>query len=100
MMVKFLQVFIILVVLVFLGLNILSLKKDKMEIEGDLSVLSATLNNLREENEKLKKDIDYFKETENLIKELKSQFNYREEGERLIIIAPADDKNNDNKERD
>lgn len=98
MMKDFLKVALAVVILAVLVLGVLSLREEKKEIESDLLELMGTVAELREENESLKRDIEYFQNEENLIKELKSHFNYKEEGERLIIIAPGgrtEDENGD-----
>lgn len=44
---------------------------------------------LQEENSLLLADLEYFSEPENLEKELRSRFNYKSPGEKLIIIVPS-----------
>ena len=58
-----------------------NLKKETIKLRSEIGVLE-------EENEKLIRDIEYFKNKDNLLKELKSQFNYREVGEGIIIVVP------------
>jgi len=41
---------------------------------------------LKEENTRLKADVEYFSEPENLAKELKARFDYKKPGEKLIKI--------------
>ena len=58
-----------------------NLKKETIKLRSEIRALE-------EENEKLIRDIEYFKNKDNLLKELKSQFNYREVGEGIIIVVP------------
>jgi len=47
------------------------------------------LNEAKKENESLTADIEYFLNPLNLEKELKSRFNYKAAGEKMIIIVPG-----------
>lgn len=83
---KFFVLFLVFIVMVF-GVYKLIVKNNALE--KDIEKLGANLESLEKENHELLADIEYFKEPENLIKELKSQFNYREAGEKLIIVVPS-----------
>lgn len=50
--------------------------------------LEADARSLEEENRELLSDIRYFSKVENLIKELRSRFNYRFPDEKFIIVVP------------
>lgn len=82
---------IIIIILVFavLGTGVYSLRSEGKKLEAEVGELTAILNKLDRENEELRNNIKYFEEPENLLKELKSQFNYKERGEELIIIIPG-----------
>ena len=58
-------------------------------MEKQVQELNVSLKTLADENQSLVSVIDYFKNPENLLKELKSQFNYKETGEKLIIVVPS-----------
>ena len=62
------------------------------DLSGILSVISDKLRLLKEENLNLQSDLNYFQEPENLEKELRSRFNYKKPGEKLIILVPAKDE--------
>lgn len=47
--------------------------------------LQDRLNSLKTDSNSLKADLDYFKIPENLEKELRSRFNFKNPGEKLII---------------
>ena len=66
-----------------------NLYEERRELSGDLRELSDKVTALKTENESLSERIEYFAHSENLLKELKSQFNYRSEGEKLIILVPG-----------
>ncbi|MDI6734103.1 MAG: septum formation initiator family protein [Patescibacteria group bacterium] len=85
---KFWRFLIILVIFAVLSWGVYNLIIERKSLEAEISKLSLTVFSLREENKSLTENIEYFKRPENLIKELKSQFNYKEAGENLIIIVP------------
>ena|SRR3989344_8345419 len=72
-------------VLVF---GVYGLMSEKSKLEGEVEKLSESAEKLQTENRSLLADLEYFKNPENLVKELKSQFNYHEAGEELIIVVP------------
>ena len=80
---------IILTLLILLGWGVHNLIGKKNALQEDVVKLTASTSALVKENKELLEQIEYFKRPENVLKELKSQFNYREEGERLIIIVPG-----------
>ena len=53
------------------------------------SALSDRLNSLKEDSQNLKSDLEYLEIPDNLEKELRSRFNYKNPGEKLIIVVPA-----------
>ena len=64
------------------------------ELKSALTGLNNKLSFFKEENFKLQADLEYFQEPENLEKELRSRFNYKNPEEKLIIIVPP--KNSEN----
>jgi len=89
---------ILIVIVALLGWGMYVLIQERNELGSEVEKLSASANFLREENESLEEKIEYYKNSENLLKELKSQFNYREEGEKLIIIVPETQKSTSTEE--
>lgn len=71
-----------------LGLGIFNLAKERKTLEKETAKLEQKAEDLKKENASLISNLEYYKRPENLLKELKSQFNYKEEGEKLIIIVP------------
>jgi cell division protein FtsB len=54
-------------------------------LAGETKSLQDRLNLLRIDSARLKADIEYFSNPENIEKELRSKFNYKNPGEKLII---------------
>lgn len=87
-MIRFLKILIIVALIGFLGWGAYNLETQNRHLETKLNNLKANLEILEKENQSLKENIDYFSHLDNLVKELKSQFNYRQPDEKLIIIIP------------
>lgn len=63
-------------------------------LRDTLSAVSGKVDNFKKENLQFQADLEYFQEPENLEKELRSRFNYKNPGEKLIIIvSPKDNEN-------
>ena len=58
------------------------------ELKLTFTALKKKLISFKDENFRLQADLEYFQETENLEKELRSRFNYKKPGEKLIIVVP------------
>lgn len=86
---KIWQIVIVILLLALFGWVGFGLYRDRAVFSRDLTELSEKVTALRSENESLSERIEYFRHPENLLKELKSQFNYRAEGEKLIILVPG-----------
>jgi cell division protein FtsB len=82
--------FVIVVALVALisytGYNFL---QQHNEIKREIVDLSSVTNKLKAENAELEKNIEYYSLPENVLKASKAQFNYRNEGEQMIIVIPS-----------
>ena len=86
---RFWKGIVFVLVAVFLVWGIYGLIAEKNGLQIEVKSLRENVQNLRSDNTSLLENIDYFKRPENLIKELKSQFNYKEVGEKLIIVVPG-----------
>lgn len=62
--------------------------KERNRLKIDSDNLNSRLQALSKENADLQSDIEYFSRPENLEKELKSRFNYKKPGEKMMIIVP------------
>lgn len=85
------RVILILILLVFLVLvtvQVYRLNNERLKLEDDLSKITPRIESLEQENKDLKSDLQYFANPENLVKEFKSEFNYKNPGERMIIVVP------------
>ena len=58
------------------------------ELRKTFSVLERKLNQFKEDNLELRADLEYFSDVRNLEKELRSRFNYKKPGEKMIIVVP------------
>ncbi|MFH1192824.1 MAG: septum formation initiator family protein [Candidatus Jorgensenbacteria bacterium] len=79
---------IVLVVIALLAWGVYALTSERNALDGDWEGFQATVAALHSENAELKEKIEYLKQPENILKELKSQFNYTEAGEKLLIVIP------------
>jgi cell division protein FtsB len=79
---------ILLVILGALSFQLYRLYDQRRALSGDLNKTNLELGALSKENSLLEADMEYFKSPENLAKELKSKFDYKRPGEKLMIIVP------------
>lgn len=79
---------IIIFVILLLSFGVYSVIVQKRDVSVELDELKATIGSLEAENAELTSRIEYFNNKDNLIKELKSKFNYVNPGEKLMIIVP------------
>ena len=82
------KILFIIVLVLFLGWGIFKLEKEKIEMQKKYLQLKATTDALVEENKRTKEQIEYYKNPENLLKASKERFNFKSEGEKMIIIVP------------
>ena len=80
---------VVLLIVILLGLGIWRLIEERSDLMSEVGGLQKTADGLRQENESLESQIEYYQAPGNLLKALKSQFNYKEEGEKLIIVVPS-----------
>lgn len=73
----------------FLYWGIYNLTEERKELSRKVGELEDSVNLLESENKSLTAKIEYYKKSENLLKEVREQFNYKLEGEKMIIIVPA-----------
>lgn len=86
---RFLIIFILAVLVVFLVIQIVSFSKQVGVTEKRYEELLAQLERVRHEYETLKTDYEYYLNPDNLEKELRARFNFTAPGEKLIIVVPS-----------
>jgi len=79
---------LLLIMIVFLGWQLFNLYMQHIALENSSEKLNSQIYSIQSENENLNSDIKYFSNPENLEKELRSQSNYRDAGEKMIILVP------------
>lgn len=75
--------------MIFLASQFFVLNSEKAEYDVQVEANSAEARILEIENKELKEDLEFYQSDENLSKELRAQFNYREPGEELLILVPS-----------
>ncbi len=79
---------IILVLVALLGVTGYTLLEQRNGAVAEIGELSAAVKKLSDENDGLKRDIEYYKNPANLLKVSKARFNYKADGEQMIIVVP------------
>jgi len=81
---------IIILCLVLIGVSaqVYLILKESNGLKKDLDDLNGRMEAFVKENANLKSNIEYFSNSENLEKELKSKFNYKKAGEKMMIVVP------------
>jgi len=85
---KFVAIVILVIVLIGISTQIYFILKERNQLKTELDGLNSRIGALAKENADLNSDIEYFSYPENLEKELKTKFNYKEPGEKMMIIIP------------
>lgn len=75
------------IILLALGWQVFVTTKENWKIKSEFKNLSNQFEAVKKDNEKLKSDLEYYQIPENLEKELKTRFNYKNSGEQTIIIT-------------
>ena len=86
-----LRPFIIAVLVIFIfavGFQLFLLFQKNSDLNAELSELKKKTDFFIKENSDLDSQINFLSRWENLEKELKSKFNYRKAGEKMMIIVP------------
>lgn len=85
---KFAKLFLFLIILGVLAWGFYRLSGERDTLLQEVYKLRETADLLKKEKVSLLDKIEYFKNPENLIKELRGQLNYKKEGENMIIVIP------------
>jgi len=73
-----------------LGAQILSLASQSSKAGKDFAEMQNKLDQARADQNKFSADLEYYLNPENLKKELKGRFNYKEPGEKMLILVNKD----------
>lgn len=84
---------ILILVLAVLFYESYSLYHTNVGLRKTFSALGLKLDKFKKDSFQLQADLEYFKEPENLAKELRGRFNYKKADEKLIIVVPPKDNN-------
>ncbi len=74
------------VILAFLSVQLVNFYKSNSELGRKFETASLESKQIAAENDRVKADLEYFSRDENLAKELKAKFDYKNPGEKLIKI--------------
>jgi cell division protein FtsB len=83
---RFFAFIVIMGLVVVVGIQLFGLLKDNRVLTGEVEELRTENQALVEAEQKLRSDIEYFADPENLSKELRAQFDYKRPNETLIKI--------------
>ena len=79
---------ILIVFILAVGFQLFLLFQKNSDLNAELSELKKKTDFFIKENSDLDSQINFLSRWENLEKELKSKFNYRKAGEKMMIIVP------------
>lgn len=85
---RFLKIIVVIAIFCFLAWGMFGLNKQNNFLKTKLRDLDASAQNLQKENQSLQEQIKYFSFPENLLKEARTLFNYRQPGEKMFIVVP------------
>jgi cell division protein FtsB len=77
------------VLLAFFAWQIYTLAARGNAIGADYGQLKAELDTAKKDNQGLSNDLHYYEDPANLEKEVRARFNYRKQGEKMIVIVPS-----------
>ena len=85
---KIIIVSILIIILIVFMIQIFIISKERNQLREEFGNLAEKADNFAKENEKIKSEMEYYSNSENLEKEFRAKFNYKKIGEKMIIIAP------------
>lgn len=86
---KILKILLFVVILGILVWGFYRLRGEREVFVEEVKKLQETADSLKKENTSLVEKIEYFKNPDNLVKELRAQLNYKKQGENMIIVIPS-----------
>jgi len=84
---------VLLIVLLALCYQLYQLYLQNRVLKENFSLIKEKVDNFNSENLQFQADLEYFADSENLEKELRSRFNYKKPGEKMIIVVPPKSDN-------
>lgn len=79
---------VLIIFVVAVGFQVSILFKEESRLKGELNQLKDKTNSFNKENGELEAQVNFLSRLENLSKELKSKFNYKKIGEKMMILVP------------
>ncbi|MDD4930932.1 MAG: hypothetical protein PHG66_02110 [Candidatus Colwellbacteria bacterium] len=92
-MMKVLAAVALLVVIGFSAIQLYDVQREAMDLRSKVDGLQKEASAINDDNKRIIDKIDYLGKADNLIKELKTKFNYRLPEEKTIIVAPKEKQN-------
>ena len=87
---KIAAIIALVLVLLVMGMEILRFMKEGNLLAREEAEVGERLSSAKREESSLEANLNYFARPENLEKEMRARFNYRGEGEKLLILVPKE----------
>ncbi len=87
-MLRIIIISVLIIFIVVVGFQVSLLFKEESGLKSDLNQLKDKSASFSNENNELQQQIDFLSRAENLEKQLKAQFNYKNVGEKMMILVP------------
>ena len=78
-------------ILLVLGSQVYSFLLRERDVRSDFGEIQAKFDRTKQDQEKLRAELDYYLNPTNLKKELRSRFNLKEPGEKVLILVPRNE---------
>jgi hypothetical protein len=76
------------VIIIFVGMKVYSFWGEERRLSRNLADIEVRLTTAKAAGVNLQSDVEYLANPLNLEKELRSRFNYKKQGETMIVIVP------------
>ncbi|OGZ04566.1 MAG: hypothetical protein A2604_01485 [Candidatus Liptonbacteria bacterium RIFOXYD1_FULL_36_11] len=83
---KIIVIFILIVLIFAVGYGVTVDYFEFGKGDGSFKAIEAQVLKLRQENKGMEKDLNYYSNPYNLEKEIKSRYNYKVPGEKMLVI--------------
>ena len=85
---KYFAIVVLSIILLFVGIKVFSFWGEEQQLSNAFNDIENRLTSVKANEEILQSDVQYLANPLNLEKELRSRFNYKKQGEKMIIIVP------------